>query len=137
MSEQGELTHIRTLIEMLVEESRIQRAKLDEIAELDKKIVKVQSLQQANLMTIDTLHQRIDSLSETNTELESFVNKVKGALVLIGFFQAALIGGATWIVTQVVDTRQDVAVLQYTVNKQEDRDQPYRAGPLIVPDKTR
>lgn len=137
MSEQGELTHIRTLIEMLVEESRIQRAKLDEIAELDKKIVKVQSLQHANLMTIDTLHQRIDSLSETNTELESFVNKVKGALVLIGFFQAALIGGATWIVTQVVDTRQDVAVLQYTVNKQEDRDQPYRAGPLIVPDKTR
>ena len=57
---------------------------------------------------------------------------LKGALVLIGFLQAAIIGGATWIVTQVIDSRQDIAVLQYMVNKQE-RDQAYRLGPIEVP----
>lgn len=129
---EADVTQIRTLLQVLVEETRDMKSKVDEIAALDKELALLREHHESHIADAKHMRSDVNDLQSTSEETESFINKVKGALVLIGFLQAALIGGATWIVTQVVDSRQDIAVLQYMVNKSE-RDQANRVGPLMVP----
>lgn len=129
---EADVTQIRTLLEVLVEETRDMKSKVDGIAALDKELALLREHHESHIADAKHMRSDVNDLQSTSEETESFINKVKGALVLIGFLQAALIGGATWIVTQVVDSRQDIAVLQYMVNKSE-RDQANRVGPLMVP----
>lgn len=129
---EADVTQIRTLLEVLVEETRDMKSKVDGIAALDKELALLREHHESHIADAKHMRSDVNDLQSTSEETESFINKVKGALILIGFLQAALIGGATWIVTQVVDSRQDIAVLQYMVNKSE-RDQANRVGPLMVP----
>lgn len=129
---EADVTQIRTLLEVLVEETRDMKSKVDGIAAIDKELALLREHHESHIADAKHMRSDVNDLQSTSEETESFINKVKGALVLIGFLQAALIGGATWIVTQVVDSRQDIAVLQYMVNKSE-RDQANRVGPLMVP----
>lgn len=129
---ESDVTQIRTLLEVLVNETRDMKAKVDGISALDKDLALLREHHEAHLADAKHLRSDVDALQVTSEANESFIDKVRGALVLIGFLQAVLIGGATWLVTQVVDSRQDIAVLQYMISKTE-RDQANRAGPLIIP----
>ena len=129
---ESDVTQIRTLLEILVNESREMKAKMEELTVLDKELALLKEHHESHLNEAAHMKEDVAQLQEHREQAESFIDKVKGALVLIGFLQAAIIGGATWIVTQVIDSRQDIAVLQYMVNKQE-RDQAYRLGPIEVP----
>lgn len=129
---ESDVTQIRTLLEVLVSETREMKAKVDGISALDKELALLREHHEAHLADAAHIRSDVDVLQASSEEAESFIDKVRGALVLIGFLQAAIIGGATWIVTQVVDSRQDIAVLQYMVSKTE-RDQANRIGPLTIP----
>ena len=129
---ESDVTQIRTLLEVLVNETRDMKAKVDGISALDKELALLREHHESHLMDAKHLRSDVDQLQVTSEANESFIDKVRGALVLIGFLQAVLIGGATWLVTQVVDSRQDIAVLQYMVSKTE-RDQANRIGPLTIP----
>ena len=129
---ESELTRIRTLLEVLTKDMQETKDKIGEIAELDKRVATIQAKYDAHIDQLSTLTHRVDELHRAKEEAESFIDKIKGAFILIGFLQAAIIGGTTWIVTQVIDTRQDMAVLQYSIDKQL-RDQAWRAAPVEVP----
>lgn len=129
---ESDVTQIRTLLEILVNESREMKAKMEELTVLDKELALLKEHHESHLADAAHMKDDVAQLQNHSEETESFIDKVKGALVLIGFLQAVIIGGATWLVTQVIDSRQDIAVLQYMVNKQE-RDQAYRLGSLEVP----
>ena len=129
---ESDVTQIRTLLEVLVSETRDMKAKVDGISALDKELALLREHHESHLADAKHLRSDVDALQVTSEANESFIDKVRGALVLIGFLQAVLIGGATWLVTQVVDSRQDIAVLQYMISKNE-RDQANRIGPLTIP----
>lgn len=129
---ESDVTQIRTLLEVLVSETREMKAKVDGISALDKELALLREHHEAHLANAAHIRSDVDALQVASEDAESFIDKVRGALVLIGFLQAVIIGGATWIVTQVVDSRQDIAVLQYMVSKTE-RDQANRIGPLTIP----
>ena len=115
---ESELTRIRTLLEVLTKDMQETKEKISEIAELDKRVAEIQAKYDVHTTRVEHLIVRVD--------------KIKGAFILIGFLQAALVGGATWLVTQVIDTRQDMAVLQYSVDRQL-RDQVFRKAPVEIP----
>ena len=129
---ESELARIRTLLEVLIEDTHEMKSRVGEIAELDKRLAEMQVRQDALADSSRYLQQQITDLQTSKESVESFVDKVKGAFILIGFLQAAIVGGSTWIVTQVVDTRQDVAVLQYSLDKYP-REQGYRVAPIEAP----
>lgn len=129
---ESELARIRTLLEVLTKEMQETKEKIGEIAELDKRVEAIQAKYDVHTTRVEHLIARVDALQRDKEEAESFIDKIKGAFILIGFLQAAIIGGSTWIVTQVIDTRQDMAVLQYSIDKQY-RDQAWRAAPVEIP----
>lgn len=129
---ESDVTQIRTLLEVLVSETREMKAKVDGISALDKELALLREHHESHLADAAHIRSDVNALQASSEEAESFIDKVRGALVLIGFLQAVIIGGATWIVTQVIDSRQDIAVLQYMVSKTE-RDQANRIGPLTIP----
>lgn len=129
---ESELARIRTLLEVLTKEMQETKEKIGEIAELDKRVEAIQAKYDVHTTRVEHLIARVDALQRDKEEVESFIDKIKGAFILIGFLQAAIIGGSTWIVTQVIDTRQDMAVLQYSIDKQY-RDQAWRAAPVEIP----
>lgn len=129
---ESELTRIRTLLEVLTKDMQETKEKISEIAELDKRVAEIQAKYDVHTTRVEHLIVRVDALQRDKEKVESFVDKIKGAFILIGFLQAALVGGATWLVTQVIDTRQDMAVLQYSVDRQL-RDQVFRKAPVEIP----
>lgn len=129
---ESELARIRTLLEVLTKEMQETKEKIGEIAELDKRVEAIQAKYDVHTTRVEHLIARVDALQRDKEEVESFIDKIKGAFILIGFLQAAIIGGSTWIVAQVIDTRQDMAVLQYSIDKQY-RDQAWRAAPVEIP----
>lgn len=129
---EAELARIRTLLELLISDTHEMKQKVGEISELDKRIAEMTVRQDALADAEKRMQQQLDDFQLSKEDVESFVDKVKGAFILIGFLQAAIIGGTTWIVTQVVDTRQDVAVLQYSMDKYP-REQGYRVAPIEAP----
>lgn len=125
-----EIERVSTLLEVMVKEEKEIKTQLQDLLALEKSIAEVRVRQDDHSDELKQVRARVIRLENGKEEVVSFIDKAKGALILIGFLQAALIGGATWIVSQVVDTRQDMAVLQYMVNKPENH---FKIAPTELP----
>ena len=121
-SEAAEFARIRTLLEVLVRDTKEMREKVEQMAALDKHLAELEFRHESHLRDAEMIQNRLHELDSSREAAESFIDKVKGALVLIGFLQAVLVGGCTWLVTQVIDSRQDIAVLQVTVSSKHEHD---------------
>ena len=96
-----------------------------DIVQISKSVAMMEVRQQAHDDKIDEIQKRVEALT-------AYLNKLRGgvslSVTLMTLVQAAVLAGASWLLTSVIDAREEVSILKQHVQYVEaEHDRVIRA----------
>jgi len=83
---------------------------------LDKKVSEL-NIHYFNQVKEDArINNRLDTMEGAVNDFGAFINKAKGALALVLFFQTALLAGASWLVTSVISHEKEITLIEHQIS---------------------
>lgn len=90
---------------------------------IDRTVAEIKVRQEGHEEKIEKLIRTSESLDKSCEDNTAYLNKLRGAYALAvavaSIVQAVLLGGAGWLVTSVIDSREEVRVLRQTIRHLE------------------
>ena len=103
-----------------------------DIVQISKSVAMMEVRQQAHDDKIDEIQKRVEALEVRQSTNTAYLNKLRGgvslSVTLMTLVQAAVLAGASWLLTSVIDAREEVSILKQHVQYVEaEHDRVIRA----------
>lgn len=107
-------------IQQSVEEIKVA---VTQLVVIDRTVAEMKVRQQGHEEKIKDALKRVDELEIRHSNNTAYLNRLRGGfsltVTLVTLIQAAVLAGASWLLTTVIDARQDISVMQQNLHQLE------------------
>ncbi|MGN1208697.1 MAG: hypothetical protein ACI4SV_00225 [Duodenibacillus sp.] len=107
-------------IQQSVEEIKVA---VTQLVVIDRTVAEMKVRQQGHEEKIKDALKRVDELEIRHANNTAYLNRLRGGfsltVTLVTLIQAAVLAGASWLLTTVIDARQDISVMQQNLHQLE------------------
>ena len=107
-------------IQQSVEEIKVA---VTQLVVIDRTVAGMKVRQQGHEEKIKDALKRVDELEIRHANNTAYLNRLRGGfsltVTLVTLIQAAVLAGASWLLTTVIDARQDISVMQQNLHQLE------------------
>lgn len=108
-----------------------------DLVKISKLVAMMEVRQQAHDEKIDEIQKRVDALESRQSTNTAYLNKLRGGMglsvTLMTLVQAAVLAGASWLLSSVIDAREEVSIIKQQIQHVEaDHDRVIR---ILIQDK--
>lgn len=102
-----------------------------DLVKISKLVAMMEVRQQAHDEKIDEIQKRVDALESRQSTNTAYLNKLRGgvglSVTLMTLVQAAVLAGASWLLSSVIDAREEVSIIKQQIQHVEaDHDRVIR-----------
>lgn len=129
---QVELASLKEQLKAIKESVDDIKTAVTKLIGIERVVAEVNVRQQNHEEKIADCTKRIEALEARQTNNTAYLNKLRGGIgltaTLVTLIQAAVLAGASWLLTSVIDAREDISVLDQNIKQLEhDHDRMIQA----------
>lgn len=129
---QVELASVKEQLKAIKESVDDIKMAVTKLIGIERVVAEVNVRQQNHEEKIADCTKRIEALESRQTNNTAYLNKLRGGIgltaTLVTLIQAVVLAGASWLLTSVIDAREDISVLDQNIKQLEhDHDRMIQA----------
>lgn len=129
---QVELASVKEQLKAIKESVDDIKTAVTKLIGIERVVAEVNVRQQNHEEKIADCTKRIEALEARQTNNTAYLNKLRGGIgltaTLVTLIQAVVLAGASWLLTSVIDAREDISVLDQNIKQLEhDHDRMIQA----------
>ena len=129
---QVELASVKEQLKAIKESVDDIKMAVTKLIGIERVVAEVNVRQQNHEEKIADCTKRIEALEQRQTNNTAYLNKLRGGIgltaTLVTLIQAVVLAGASWLLTSVIDAREDISVLDQNIKQLEhDHDRMIQA----------
>lgn len=129
---QVELASVKEQLKAIKESVDDIKTAVTKLIGIERVVAEVNVRQQNHEEKIADCTKRIEALESRQTNNTAYLNKLRGGIgltaTLVTLIQAVVLAGASWLLTSVIDAREDISVLDQNIKQLEhDHDRMIQA----------
>lgn len=118
-----ELAAVKEQLKAIQQSVEEIKAAVTQLVVIDRTVAEMKVRQQGHEEKIKDALKRVDALELRQSSNSAYLNKLRGGfsltVTLVTLIQAAVLAGASWLLTSVIDARQDISVMQQNLHQLE------------------
>lgn len=118
-----ELAAVKEQLKAIQQSVEEIKAAVTQLVVIDRTVAEMKVRQQGHEEKIKDALKRVDALELRQANNSAYLNKLRGGfsltVTLVTLIQAAVLAGASWLLTSVIDARQDISVMQQNLHQLE------------------
>lgn len=118
-----ELAAVKEQLKAIQQSVEEIKAAVTQLVVIDRTVAEMKVRQQGHEEKIKDALKRVDALELRQSNNSAYLNKLRGGfsltVTLVTLIQAAVLAGASWLLTSVIDARQDISVMQQNLHQLE------------------
>lgn len=118
-----ELAAVKEQLKAIQQSVEEIKAAVTQLVVIDRTVAEMKVRQQGHEEKIKDALKRVDALEMRQSNNSAYLNKLRGGfsltVTLVTLIQAAVLAGASWLLTSVIDARQDISVMQQNLHQLE------------------
>lgn len=118
-----ELAAVKEQLKAIQQSVEEIKAAVTQLVVIDRTVAEMKVRQQGHEEKIKDALKRVDALEIRQSNNSAYLNKLRGGfsltVTLVTLIQAAVLAGASWLLTSVIDARQDISVMQQNLHQLE------------------
>ena len=118
-----ELAAVKEQLKAIQQSVEEIKAAVTQLVVIDRTVAEMKVRQQGHEEKIKEALKRVDALELRQSNNSAYLNKLRGGfsltVTLVTLIQAAVLAGASWLLTSVIDARQDISVMQQNLHQLE------------------
>lgn len=118
-----EISAIKSQLESIQKSINDVKSALEHVAEVRTSIAVMQQKQGSYIQDLKVIEDRVADAEVRLANNSAYLNKLKGAVALaitfVTLLQGAVVAGAAWLLSSVIDTREAVSTMQESLRYME------------------